>query len=133
MISKFQKLVLITVFTIFSTGCGEDSTAVSGTVTKKGLLYKIGTSNPYSGIVTGYAREGYRTRKMKYEKKYKNGIRQGDTKFWYPNGKIESIVPYANGKINGKLVRYYEKGGVKERIQMANGKRGSPKRKKVLK
>ena len=122
MFTKFQRLVLfITVF-IIPIGCQDISS--QETVVKNGLLHKMGDKKPFTGTISGYAREGYRPCKMKFIKKYKNGIRQGDTKFWYPNGKLESIEPYADGKVNGIITRYHENGRIKARIHIVNNQRG---------
>ncbi|MCP3954796.1 MAG: hypothetical protein GY697_21630 [Desulfobacterales bacterium] len=64
---------------------------------------------------------------MKHKKKYKKGIRHGDTKFWYRNGKLESVEPYSDGKINGILTRYHENGKIKARIHIVNDRRGGSK------
>ena len=37
------------------------------TITRHGRVYKIGDSQPFTGAVTGCAREGYRKKKLKYE------------------------------------------------------------------
>ena len=97
------------------------------TFTKHGRVYKIGDAKPYTGTVTGYAREGYRRQKMKYTKRYKDGIRHGDTKYWYPNGKLESIEPYSNGKVNGVMTQYYDNGHIKARLHLVDNRRGGAK------
>jgi antitoxin component YwqK of YwqJK toxin-antitoxin module len=115
-------MVFIFVILLLPLGCQEIST--KETVFKRGLLYKIGEREPFTGVVTGFSREGYRKRKMKFEKRYQDGIRQGDTRFWYPNGKLESVEPYTHGKINGVITRYHEDGKIKSRIHIVNNQRG---------
>lgn len=97
------------------------------TFTKHGRVYRLGEKKPFTGTVTGYGREGYRRQKMKYAKRYRNGIRHGDTRYWYPNGKLESIEPYSNGKANGVMTQYYDTGHIKARIHLVANLRGGPK------
>ena len=119
------KLMLFVVILFITAGCGDVS--YEKTIKKGGLVFKIGDSKPYTGTVTGYARKGSPSRKMKYEKRYKNGIRHGDTKFWYANGKLECVEPYTNGKLNGVIIQYYESGQLKARFHMVDGRRGGTK------
>ena len=123
-LSRFMWISWLLFFCL-AAGCNGVSQAE--TITKKGRLYKIGEEKPFTGTVIGVAREGYRKEKMKYEKRYKNGIRHGDTKYWYSNGKLESVEPYANGKINGMFTQYYESGHIKARIHLVDGLRGGSK------
>lgn len=97
------------------------------TVTRGGLVYQRGQDEPFTGYVVGKGREDYRTTTCTYKKKYKNGLLNGDSKFWYPNGKLESVEPYHNGKINGSVIRYYKTGRMKARISMIDGMRGGNK------
>ena len=120
----FRALFFITILFIV-VGC--NGVPQAETVTRHGRVYKIGDRQPFTGAVTGHAREGYRKKRLKYEKHYKKGIRHGDTRFWYPNGKLESVEPYANGKINGIVTQYYESGQLKARIHMVDGHRGGAK------
>jgi antitoxin component YwqK of YwqJK toxin-antitoxin module len=96
----------------------------SETIIRKGIVYQKGVEKPFTGFVTGRAREGYRPQIYRYKKQYKDGILNGNTKFWYPNEKLESEEPYVNGQINGIVVRYYRNGQMKARIPMKNGMRG---------
>ncbi len=48
-------------------------------------------------------------------------------RFWYPNGKTESIEPFAHGQINGIVTQFYESGQIKARIHMVAGRRGGSK------
>jgi antitoxin component YwqK of YwqJK toxin-antitoxin module len=54
----------------------------------------------------------------RYKKQYNDGALNGMTKFWYPNGQLESVEPYENGQINGNVIRYYRNGQKKARIPM---------------
>jgi|GEM_PF-1968025 len=115
----------VVIFLFMVAGC--NGISPTETIIKKGRLFKIGENKPYTGTVVGYARDGYRHEKMRYAKRYKNGIRHGDTKYWYANGKLESVEPYINGKINGVFTQYYESGHIKARIHLVDGLRGGSK------
>jgi len=97
------------------------------TYTRNGLLYEVGKAEPFSGYIVGKAREGYRQKRLKFIKKYKNGRQHGITRFWYDSGQLESVEPYRNGKINGMLARYYENGQIKTYIHLVDGQRGGYK------
>ena len=94
------------------------------TVTRGGLVYQKGQEQPFTGYVVGKSREDYRNELCVFKKEYKNGLLNGDSKFWYPNGKLESVEPYSNGEINGSVLRYYDTGRMKARISMVDGMRG---------
>ena len=95
----------------------------SETVIRKGIVYQKGDEKPFTGFVVGRGQEGYRPQIYRYKKEYKDGILNGQTKFWYPNGKLESVEPYVKGKINGNVIRNYRNGQMKSRIPMKNGMR----------
>jgi antitoxin component YwqK of YwqJK toxin-antitoxin module len=95
----------------------------SETVVRSGIVYRKGDEKPFTGFVAGRAKEGYRHQIYHYKKQYKDGILDGVTKYWYPNGNLESVEPYTKGKINGDVIRYYENGQKKARIPMKNGMR----------
>ena len=97
------------------------------TVERGGLLYEMGAEHPFTGIVNGRGREDYRTRIYDFKKRYKDGVLDGETVFFYSNGKIESKVPHKNGKINGFLMRYWPNGKPKARIHFVDGLRGGLK------
>jgi antitoxin component YwqK of YwqJK toxin-antitoxin module len=97
------------------------------TYLRNGVLYEVGKNKPFSGYVVGKGREGYRAKRLRYRKKYKDGLRNGDTRFWYAHGQLESVEPYHNGKINGMVARYYENGQIKTYIHLVNGERGGYK------
>jgi antitoxin component YwqK of YwqJK toxin-antitoxin module len=113
-------LLFLTVFMIFA--CQAEIPR-SETVFRNGIVYQKGDNKPFTGFVVGRAREGYRPQIYHYKKEYKDGILHGQTKFWYPNGKLESVEPYVNGKINGNVIRNYRNGQMKARIPMKNGMR----------
>lgn len=97
------------------------------TVEREGLLYEIGAKKPFSGIVNGRGREDYRTKIYNFKKRYKGGVLNGETVFYYPNGKMESKIPYNNGEISGFMMRYWPNGKPRARIHFVNGLRGGLK------
>jgi antitoxin component YwqK of YwqJK toxin-antitoxin module len=114
---------LLPLFILISTSCTKEI-SVQSTVMRRGRLYKIGGEAPFTGLVIGKGRESRHTQLMAYKKSYKDGLLDGETYFYYPNGKIESLVPYSNGKINGALICYWPNGKPKSRIHFINGLRG---------
>jgi hypothetical protein len=97
------------------------------TVERGGLVYETGAEQPFTGIVNGRGREDYRKNSYDFKKQYKDGVLDGDTVFYYPNGKMESKVPYKNGEINGFMLRYWPNGKPRARIHFVNGLRGGLK------
>ena len=114
---------LVPLFVLISVGCTKEI-SMQSTVIRRGLLYRIGGETPFTGQVIGKGRESRHTRTMIFRKSYKNGLLDGETFYYYPNGKIESIVPYTNGKLHGALVCYWPNGKPKSRIHFENGLRG---------
>lgn len=51
--------------------------------------------------------------KVRTEVNYKNGVREGESKAFYPNGSIWKINNYANNRLHGPALIYYEEGGLK--------------------
>jgi hypothetical protein len=113
-------IAFLTILMIF--GCQAEIPR-SETVVRRGVVYQKGEEKPFSGYVVGRAREGYRPQIYRYKKQYKDGILNGMSQFWYPNGKLESVEPFVDGKINGNVIRYYRDGQMKSRIPMKNGMR----------
>jgi antitoxin component YwqK of YwqJK toxin-antitoxin module len=110
-------------FTIFSIISCQAEIPRSESVVRRGIVYQKGDDKPFTGFVVGRVREGYRPKIYRYKKQYKDGVLNGTTKFWYPNGMLESIEPYENGQLNGSVIRYYENGQKKARIPIRNGMR----------
>ena len=108
------------------TACTEKVPAIR-TIHRGQLLYEVGSDDPFSGVVTGKAREGYRRQICTFEKQYKDGRLDGYSHYWYPNGKLESVVPYKHGALNGIVTRYYPNGRLKAKIHFVKGMRGGSK------
>ena len=97
--------------------------AVEGASASEGV-FLAGDERPFSGVVTGEAREGYRRVRCAYKKQYVKGVLHGKSYYWYPNGKLESVEPYKNGKLHGIVTRYYDTGKIKAKIHFVKGLRG---------
>lgn len=93
----------------------------------RGLLYRKGQLEPFTGYVVGKNREGYRSTTCRFKKLYKNGLLNGRSEFYYENGKLESIEPYKDGELHGMVTRYYDNGKIRSRIHFVNGMRGGDK------
>ena len=107
-------------------GCTSKISAQDSRV-MRGLLYRKGQSEPYTGYVVGKSREGYRSETCRFKKLYKNGLLNGRSEFYYENGKLESIEPYKDGELHGMVTRYYDNGKIRSRIHFVNGMRGGDK------
>ena len=51
---------------------------------------------------------------------YKNGIKEGNWKFYYPSGKLKVHNLYSNGSRNGIAIAYNEKGAIIEKAEYQN-------------
>lgn len=131
MINRHSSAIVLLLFTavflmLNVTGCSKE-VAARDTVVRDGRLYLRGGDQPFTGFVLGKSREGYRTRTCAFKKEYKDGLLDGMTYFYFPNGKIESKVPYEGGEINGYFMRYWDNGKPRARIHFLNGMRGGSK------
>jgi len=57
---------------------------------------------------------------------YKNGVRDGDAKFFWENGNIKQELYYFNGRVDGSVRNYNEKGIMQEMFSIENNKREGP-------
>ena len=120
-------LLFITLALLFVVSC-TSKIEKSKTMLRSGRVYKIGADQPFTGFVTGIGRgEDYRKGKYFFKKRYKDGLLEGRSFFYYPDQSIESIEPYSNGLLNGVVTRYHENGQLKARIHFIDGFRGGAK------
>jgi antitoxin component YwqK of YwqJK toxin-antitoxin module len=76
---------------------------------KNGIVYKIGEKKPYTGITTGYD-EYVIDNKFKIEINYKDGKKNGISRWYNKNGVLEYEDNYKDGKAEGIAIGYYESG-----------------------
>ena len=57
---------------------------------------------------------------------YKNGVRDGEAKFYWENGNIKRELSYFNGRIDGLVRNYNKKGILQEMFSIENNKREGP-------
>lgn len=116
-----QAIVAIVFFALLACSAKVDQSQV---YTRNGLIRLKATHELFSGYVKGKSREGYRLKRYAYLKQYKDGRLDGISKFFYDNGKLESVEPYKNGELDGTVIRYYENGQKKASFSIKNGMRG---------
>ncbi len=116
------KLLFVAILIIQLAGC---TTKIPKKETKfsDGLIFRKGEAEPFSGIVLGKTTSGS-GETLTYEKRYKNGILNGEASYYYDNGNLERMEPYKNGKINGILTTYYKNGQPKSKVHLVDGQRG---------
>jgi hypothetical protein len=116
-------VISICALSLVAFGCSKEISKTS-TYSLNGLLYHKGSEKPYSGFVIGESREGYRSQACIFKKEYKDGVLNGQSIFWYKNGKVESVEQYKDGKLDGIVKRYYPDGSKKAKIHFVDGFRG---------
>lgn len=57
---------------------------------------------------------------------YKNGVRDGEAKFFWENGNIKQELSYFNGRVDGSVRNYNEKGILQKMFSIENNKRDGP-------
>ena len=55
------------------------------------------------------------------EATYHQDLLEGEKKYFYPNGNVESIETYKNGQLNGKYRKFFEDGKISIEQDFANG------------
>ncbi len=80
----------------------------------------------YERRKSDYAKEGlyqhFRTdNSLMEEAHYQHDTLEGERKYFYPGGKIESIESYRKGVIEGKFQKFYESGAVQVEQTYVNG------------
>ncbi|MFH1985581.1 MAG: hypothetical protein ABIL58_27410 [Pseudomonadota bacterium] len=122
-ILRLTAVLLAVAITLALVGCRSEIPE-DKTIVKNGRLYRTGdAAEPFSGIVTGIDREPG-SPPLSFRKRYVNGLRQGDSNYFYPNGKLARQEPYKDDRINGILTCYYENGRLQGRAHVVDGERG---------
>lgn len=112
---KFRALALITISAIALTGC-------LGTPTLECKLLDLqGNQFICDGeIASGIVRHELENGKV-LEMELKNGLPNGTSKLWYPNGNLETVSEMVDGVKHGKAVGYHENGELWFRVEYKNG------------
>ena len=98
---------LLFVFTAFAKDCPQNSTPQS--------IKELELSCRF---ITNYSNG-----KLEEIGNYKNGKKEGETRWYYENGKLEQIGNFKNGKLEGEWKAYHNNGKLKEIKNYKNGKR----------
>ena len=80
--------------------------------------------NYQNGIKHGQARQFYRNGKQQMEINYVNGSREGITKVFYEDGNLYRESPYVNDQLNGIQLIYHPNGQVAAEIPYRNDEPG---------
>jgi len=59
---------------------------------------------------------------IRYEWYYKNGVKDGISKGWYPNGNLKHTQTWKDGIQYGKDIWYYENGQMRDEGEFKDGK-----------
>ena len=116
-------VIFFCMISLLTMGCSKELSKTK-TISRSGLLYEIGSDEPFTGYIVGKSREGYRSTACTFKKQYKDGVLNGKSIFWYKSGKVESVEPYKDGKLHGVVTRYYSDGKKKAKIHFVDGQRG---------
>ena len=87
---------------------------------KNSLVYAKGENVSFTGKILTFYEDG----KLKDETMYKNGKREGLSKYYYQNGKLAVEQNFNNdGNIEGIRKDYWENGNIQEECLYKNGLR----------
>lgn len=81
-----------------------------------GIVFDI-EEKPINGIYKTYYGNG----SVKMEMAAKNGLPNGEGRFYDENGNLQFSGTFENGKINGKFYQYYEDGNIHNELNFAQG------------
>lgn len=73
------------------------------------------------GKENGIANGWFETGEKRYERRFKNGDREGTHKIWYKNGQLAVINVYKNDKLHGEQTSFFESGNPWQSLQYVNG------------
>ena len=89
---------------------------------KGNIVYEAGQNTPYTGFIDTFDEKGV----LGARTEFKNGIQDGSSKIYFPNGKLASETTFKNGIQNGIQKDYYENGKVKIETTYKNGQQTGP-------
>lgn len=94
---------------MFQFSCGDKiEVHISNTIMFEGILYKMNSEDPFSGIVYNTYPDGIR----EYEGEYKDGKPNGLLTYWYNNGNIMREGRLEDGMPVRRWITYKEDGTV---------------------
>jgi len=85
--------------------------------TKGNVVYEIGQKTPYTGVLENYNEKGI----VDARAEFKNGVMDGYSKLYYPNGKVFIEENYKNGERDGVAKAYDENGKLLQQATFKNG------------
>ena len=84
------------------------NTDLSELVKRKGVVYKIETGEPFTGIAVSYY--GKEKKNKKKHTEYKNGLIDGIETVWHKSGELMARKNYVKGRLHGESIRWYKNG-----------------------
>ena len=84
---------------------------------KGNVVYEAGQNAPYTGFIETYNEKNV----LLARSEFKNGIQDGSSKIYFPNGKLYSEASFKNGKQVGVQKDYYENGKLQGEATYKNG------------
>ena len=84
---------------------------------KGNVVYEAGQNAPYTGFIETYNEKNV----LLARSEFKNGIQDGSSKIYFPNGKLYSEATFQNGKQVGVQKDYYENGKLQGEATYKNG------------
>ena len=84
---------------------------------KGNVVYEAGQNAPYTGFIETYNEKNVLVARTEF----KNGIQDGSSKIYFPNGKLYSEASFKNGKQVGVQKDYYENGKLQGEATYKNG------------
>ncbi len=138
-----NKLTLLLLLSIFISSCAQESSInATDTLSINGTIYKKGSSELFSGIVTTHHKNGKIIRQSQYKDGkehgesmfykadgskdfrayFKHGKEHGKSTFWRKNGNKQFESSYINGTLNGPSTWYFSTGEKLKQYNYTNNK-----------
>ena len=115
---KKNVLMLIMILLIL-TSCGKERIEdISKLELRDKKIYVIGEDKPYTGIFI----DKYENGNLGKERRYKNGVLNGEVRTYDENGQLLLLNTYKNGQKNGPHRGYYDNGNLQTEAIYKNGK-----------
>ena len=78
-------------------------------------------NNYTNGILNGLSTSYYPDGTLRSTGQYVNNLRNGEWVWKYPDGTVKLVENYSNGKVNGNITGYYPDGNKERVFQVTNG------------